>query len=366
MCGLCGLALDDRRSSPDRELMLHAARTLRLRGPDDEGVHVRGPLAIAFRRLAIVDVAGGHQPILNEDGDVAIVLNGEIYNYRELHAELVARGHRFKTASDVEVFVHLYEEMGEKAVERLIGMFAFALMDNRDAARPRVLLGRDRLGIKPLYWARTPQGLAWASEPKAILAMGEVGRSLRREALLEYLMQGYVGGDHSAWTGIERLPPGHTLSFEPGGTPRLKPYWDMPLEALREPASDEQRDLEIREWLDRVVADHLQSDVPLGAFLSGGIDSNAVVDSMARQGVEPLIACSVGFQEQTHDELDIASRSAARLGARHHTRVLEPDPLLVVDTLPWVFDEPLADPSTVPTFLVSKMAREHVTVALSG
>ena len=366
MCGLCGLALDDLRRAPDRELLFAAARTLRLRGPDDEGVHVQGPLAIAFRRLSIIDLRGGHQPIVNEDGKIAIVLNGEIYNHRELRAELSAQGHRFSTASDVEVLVHLYEEVGTRAVERLIGMFAFALLDSRDPARPRVWLGRDRLGIKPLYFARTKSGLAWGSEPKAILALEEVGRTLRGEALLEYLMQGYVGGAHSAWSGIERLPPAHTLSFEPGGEPRLFRYWDLPVDSLREPIADEALDAEILQWIDRAVSDHLMSEVPLGAFLSGGIDSNAVVDSMSRARVHPLVACSVGFREKSHDELDIARASAARLGALHHTQVLDPDPRLVVDTLPWVFDEPLADPSTVPTFLVSKMAREHVTVALSG
>ncbi len=346
--------------------MLDAARSLRLRGPDDEGVHVQGPMAIAFRRLSIIDVAGGHQPIENETRDIAMVLNGEIYNHHALRAELISRGHRFRTNSDVEVAVHLYEEVGAKLVERLVGMFAFALLDYRDPARPRVLLGRDRLGIKPLYWARTSRGLAWASEPKAILAMGDTPRVLRREALLEYLMQGYVGGAHSAWAGIERLPAGHTLAFEPGGTPRIERYWDLPLDRMREPASEVDRGQEIREWVDRVVGEHLESEVPLGAFLSGGIDSTAVVESMSRAGGRPLIACSVGFREKSHDELEIARESAKRFGAEHHARVLEPDPLLVVDTLPWVFDEPLADPSTVPTFLVSKMAREHVTVAISG
>ena len=309
MCGLCGLALDDPAQSPAREWLLEAARTLRLRGPDDEGVHVLGPLAIAFRRLSIIDVAGGHQPIENETRDVAIVLNGEIYNHRALRDELLAKGHRFRTGSDVEVLVHLYEELGAAAVERLVGMFAFALLDLRDRAHPKVLLGRDRLGIKPLYWAKTPRGLAWASEPKAILAMGEVGRSLRAEALLEYLMQGYVGGEHSAWAGIERLPAGHTLSFEPGKSPRIERYWDLPLDELREPASREARDTEIREWLDRVVREHLESEVPLGAFLSGGIDSNAVLDSMSRAGVDPLIACTVGFREKSHDELELARDS---------------------------------------------------------
>lgn len=370
MCGLCGVALDDPAGSPDPGALLLAARTLALRGPDDEGVHVLGSAAIAFRRLSIIDVSGGHQPIENEARDIAMVLNGEIYNHHELRRELQGRGHRFRTGSDVEVFVHLYEECGERAVERLVGMFAFALIDLRDRARPRVLLGRDRLGIKPLYWAKTRAGIAFASEPKAILAMGDaqqdLGRRLSREALLEYLMQGYVGGARSAWEGIERLPAAHTLTFEPGAEPRIRRYWDLPLESLRDSGPAETLDREVLEWLDRVVLDHLQSDVPLGAFLSGGVDSNAVVDSMARAGVDPLVACSVGFRSKTHDELDLARASAARLGARHHTEVLDPDPRLVVDTLPWVFDEPLADPSTLPTFLVSKMARAHVTVALSG
>lgn len=366
MCGLCGIALDDPSRTVDREALTRAVRSLHLRGPDDEGVHVMGSLAIAFRRLAIIDVAGGHQPITNEDGRIAIVLNGEIYNHHALRAELRAKGHRFKTGSDVEVFVHLYEEHGAAAAERLIGMFAFALLDQRDPARPTLLLGRDRLGIKPLYFARTPSGIAFASEPKAILAMGEVGRRLRREALLEYLMQGYVGGSFSAWHGIERLPPAHVLEFTAGSAPRLRRYWDMPLDRLREPATAAERDAEVLEWVDRVVSEHMESEVPLGAFLSGGVDSNAVVDSMARARPTSLVACSIGFAEKSHDELAIAQASAQRLGAVHHTRVLDPQPQLVVDTLPWVFDEPLADPSTLPTYLVSKLAREHVTVALSG
>jgi asparagine synthase (glutamine-hydrolysing) len=366
MCGLCGLALHDVRESPDSARLLAAARTLRLRGPDDEGSFVAGPLGIAFRRLSIIDLPGGHQPLFDESGKLAVVVNGEIYNFRELRADLERAGHRFKTRSDAEVVVHLYEERGERLVEDLVGMFAFALLDSRDPARPRVLLGRDRLGIKPLYYALTGEGLAWGSEPKAILELGTTPRLLRGSGLLDYLVQGYVGGGSSAWAGIERLPPAHTLSWTPGTAVVLRRYWDLPLEQLREPESPERRGVEILEWLDRCVQSHLVADVPLGAFLSGGIDSTAVVDSMARAGVHPLVACSVGFRERSYDELELARETAARLKAEHHTRVLEADPRLAIDTLPWIFDEPLADPSTVPTYLVSRMARERVTVALSG
>lgn len=336
--------------------------TLVHRGPDDDGQWLRGTLALGFRRLSIIDLAGGHQPIENETGDVAVVGNGEIYNFRELRAELEAAGHRFRTGSDMETLVHLYEEHGERLVERLVGMFAFAIADLRDPARPRLLLARDRLGIKPLYWARDGAGLAFASEAKALLAVGAGDRRLRRGALLSYLVQGYVLGTPSAWEGIERLPPGCTLTLEAGAEPRVRRYWDLPTEGLRGPAGDE----EVLEWVDRVVADRLLADVPLGAFLSAGIDSTAVVTSMARALPDPVVACTVGFEERSHDELEGARATARRLGAVHHTRVLEPDPTLAVEVLPWFYDEPLADPSTVPTYLVSKVAREHVTVALSG
>ena len=362
MCGLCGFAFDDPRAAPDTAVVRAMARTLEHRGPDDEGVWVRAPFGVGFRRLSIIDLSGGHQPIENEDGTIALAINCEIYNYVELRAELEAKGHRFRTHADSEVVLHLYEEHGERCAERLVGMYAFCLLDSRDPARPRVVLGRDRLGIKPLYYARTARGLAWASEPKAILAGGHTARELRADKLLDYLVQGYVGGPDSAWSGIRRLPPASTLSWNPGGEPELRTYWDLPTDRLREPASAE----EIVEWLDRVVREHMISDVPLGAFLSGGIDSTAVVTSMARASRESVVACSVGFREKSHDELDRARATAQRLGARHHTEVLDPDPALATSVLPWIFDEPLADPSTVPTYLVSRMAREHVTVALSG
>jgi asparagine synthase (glutamine-hydrolysing) len=362
MCGLCGVALDDPRRSPEAATIARMAQSIAHRGPDDQGVWIRGPLAVGFRRLSIIDVAGGHQPIENEDGRVAIAINCEIYNFKQLRAELLAKGHRFKTSADSETVLHLYEEHGDQLCQRLVGMYAFSILDMRDPQRPRVLLARDRLGIKPMFWARTRSGLAWASETKAILEWGESERALRPEKLLDFLVQGYVGGEDSAWSGIQRLPPGSTLSWSPGEQPRIARYWDLPTDRLAQPTTDE----EVLEYLDRTVGEHMISDVPLGAFLSGGIDSSAVVDSMARNSRGAVVACSVGFREKSHDELDVARATATRLHAIHHSQVLEPDPKLALDVLPWLFDEPLADPSTVPTYLVSKMAREHVTVALSG
>lgn len=365
MCGLCGVAYDDPRRRPSEEQLLTAAATIDHRGPDDAQAFVAGPMGVAFRRLSIIDLAGGQQPILNETGDVAIALNGEIYNHRELRAELLERGHVFRTHSDVEVCLHLYEEVGEAFCERLVGMFAFSILDSR-GPHARVLLGRDRLGIKPMYYARFGAGLAWGSQPKTLLELAEADRRLRPNKLLDYLVQGYVGGSESAWAGLNRVPPGSTLAWEAGGEPLIKRYWDLPRDELREPGSDEQLGEEILEWLDRVVADRLVAEVPLGAFLSGGVDSTAVVDSMSRKQRDAVVACSVGFREKSHNELDLARATAAKLGCEHHTEVLEADPRLALEVLPWFYDEPLADPSTVPTFLVSRMAREHVTVALSG
>lgn len=365
MCGMCGVALATPGASPAAEHVARMTSTLAHRGPDDQGVHIDGPFGLGHRRLSVIDVAGGHQPLFNESGDIALVINCEIYNWRELRAELERKGHVFRTHADSEVVVHLYEEHGERCVERLTGMYAFALADLRDRARPVLLLGRDRLGIKPLYWSARPEGLVFASEPKALLAWEggpPLERELRPEALLDYLVAGYVGGDASAWAPIARLPPAHTLSWSPGQEPRLRRYWDLPLVGLRGPTDDG----EVLDWLDRVVREHLESEVPLGAFLSGGVDSNAVVDSMRRTRGAGVVACSVGFEEKSHDELDLARAAARRLELVHHCEVLRADPTVALEHLPWIYDEPLADPSTVPTWLVSRMAREHVTVALTG
>jgi asparagine synthase (glutamine-hydrolysing) len=355
------MALNDLRAEPERERLLAMGAALVHRGPDDEGLVVRGPLGGVFRRLSIIDLAGGAQPLFNETGDVAVLGNGEIYNHRELREGLRERGHDLRSGSDMEVVVHLYEERGADLVRELVGMFALCVLDWRDPRQPRVLLARDRIGIKPLFFVQDERGLAWGSEPKALLAGGCVGRELRATSLLDYLVQGYCAGSESAWRGMERLEAAHVLEWSPGERARQRPYWDLPRDALREPAAPE----EIREWVDRVVAEHRLADVPLGAFLSGGIDSTAVVTSMAA-GDESVVACSVGFRERSHDELGVAVETARRLGVIHHTDVLEADPAAAVEALPWFYDEPLADPSTVPTWLVSRMAREHVTVALSG
>lgn len=370
MCGLTGIALRDVRATVSQDELRAMTRTIAHRGPDDEGLYVRGPLAAGFRRLSIIDLAGGHQPIFNETEDVAILCNGEIYNFESLRRDLQSRGHVFKTGSDIETLLHLYEERGEGVADDLVGMYAFAIFDWRDPAEPKVVLGRDRTGIKPLYYALNARGLFFASEPKAILAAQGFSRLLRGRVLLDYLITGYCGGEHSAWEGLERLPPASVLSWSARRGASIRTYWDLPTQELRGPADAQ----EILSALDETVRDHLISDVPLGAFLSGGIDSSAVVDSMARASnrrdhdglAHGLVLCSVGFRESEFNELDTARATAARMSATHHTQILDSDPALALDTLPWFYDEPLADPSTVPTYLVSRMAREHVTVAISG
>lgn len=371
MCGLTGFVARSGSAEGQLDRLRAMTDSIEHRGPDDEGHLIKGPFALGFRRLSIIDLAGGHQPIEDASSEVAVMGNGEIYNFRELRAGLESRGARFSTGSDIENILHLYREAVRpgagiedvaKVPEELVGMFAFAIADSRDPNNPRLVLGRDRLGIKPLYWAETAEGLFFGSEVKAILASGATDREMRREALLDYLVQGYCGGPESAWVGIHRLEPGHVLTWSAKDGVRMHRYWDLPKDELRgapEPG-------EITEWVDRVVKDRLVAEVPLGAFLSGGIDSTAVAHSMASALGSPPVLCTVGFQEKSHDELGIAQMTAKSLGAVHHTKILEPDPQAAIDELPWFYDEPLADPSTLPTWLVSKVAREQVTVALSG
>ncbi|MEO2163159.1 MAG: asparagine synthase (glutamine-hydrolyzing) [bacterium] len=362
MCGHTGFVRRPGSAGLDASCLARMNASLVHRGPDDEGVLLRGPIGMGFRRLSIIDIQGGQQPIESEDGLLAVVGNGEIYNHRALRADLESRGAVFRTSSDIETILHLYREKGRALVDDLVGMYAFCIADWRDEAEPKILLGRDCLGIKPLYWADTPAGFLWGSEPKALLASEAVPREARPEALLDYLVQGYVGGPQSAWGGIQRLLPGHTLSWSESQGVELRRFWDLPTDGLRDAATHE----EVLAALDASVADRLESEVPLGGFLSGGVDSSAVVDSMARSLGRAPIVCSVGFEERSHNELDTARATAASLGAVQHAEILKADPTLATQTLPWFFDEPHADPSTVPTYLVSKMAREHVTVALSG
>ena len=377
MCGFTGFGLLSSGGSGDfaaehRPMLERMNSTLVHRGPDDGGYCLKAPFGLGFRRLSIIDVSGGHQPIEAPDWGLAVVGNGEVYNFQALREQLQAGGAQFQSGSDIETILHLYQqhvrpgggEAGDLlAIPRaLVGMFAFAVADWRDPDCPRILLGRDRLGIKPLYWCETAEGLFFGSEVKAVLAAGVTDREMRREALLDYLVQGYVGGQNSAWVGVQRLPAGSVLSWNPRDGVRIQRYWDLPLDELREAPPEE----EVREWLNRVVEDRLVAEVPLGAFLSGGIDSTAVAHAMKEATGQAPVLCTVGFQEKSHDELGVAKETASALGAVHHTEILEPDPRAAIDELPWFYDEPLADPSTVPTWLVSKVARRHVTVALSG
>ncbi|MEZ5977137.1 MAG: asparagine synthase (glutamine-hydrolyzing) [Planctomycetota bacterium] len=362
MCGFLGVAVPVGAKLPEDTALVAARDTLFHRGPDDGRIARGRGGAIAFRRLSIVDLDGGAQPFVLEDGALLSCTNGEIYNHTSVRAELEAQGVRFRSHSDCEVVPHLVARGVRDFPTRLLGMFASCAIDAR-SGRTRLLLARDRLGIKPLHFALEGGALWFASEPKALLAMGVGRRRLRGAALVDFLAHGYVGGDDTAFEGIRRLPPGTLLEWEEGWSePRLTRYWRPPVAPREEHVPGER----ILELLDDAVGIRLMADVPLGAFLSGGIDSTAVVDAMTRRSKDPIVACSVGFRERSHDELDTARRTAQRLGLVHHTSVLEAEPAGRLDELAWFFDEPHADPSNVPTLLVSRAAREHVTVALSG
>ena len=353
-----------RRAAPER-LSLMARRTLH-RGPDDEGRHVDGPLAMGMRRLSIIDVEGGHQPLCNEDGTVWLIANGEIYNYRELREQLVAKGHRFQTASDCETLIHLYEEEGDDFLARVNGMFGFALWD---AKRQRLILARDRLGIKPLYICSEAGGLLlFASEAKAIVDARTGSPTLDMEALHAYLALGYVPAPLSMFAGIRKLPPATMLVVE-GGKILERRYWRIPDQ------TDETVDE--RDWIDAVrariessVRMQMVSDVPIGAFLSGGIDSSAVVGFMAGASDRPVKTYAIGFSggaaESFYDELPHARAVAQRFGTDHHEIVVRPDVVKLLPRLLWHMDEPVADTAFLTTYLVSEFARRDVTVILSG
>jgi asparagine synthase (glutamine-hydrolysing) len=334
---------------------------IRHRGPDDEGFHIDRNCAMGMRRLAIIDLSTGHQPIHNEDRTVWVVFNGEIYNYRELRDALEADGHRFYTMSDTETIVHGYEQWGDQVFSKLRGMFAVALWD----ARTRTLLiGRDRAGIKPLYYGEAGGRLFFGSEAKCVLVNPEVDRSLNVAALDHYLAYQYTPRDQSIFRGMAKLRPGHLLRVKDGRV-TIEQYWRLPDTPSFE--GDEQEALtELRRVLSTAVRSHMIADVPLGAFLSGGIDSSIVVALMAEASDRPVKTFSIGFEESGFDELPHARRVAAHLGTDHHEFIVRPDALAILDRVVWHFDEPFADPSAIPTWYVSEMARRHVTVVLSG
>ena len=364
MCGIVGLLKLDPRTRPDDGCLLRMREALHHRGPDAAGLRVAGPAGLGHRRLSIVDVHGGHQPMANEDESVWITFNGEIYNHAALRPELERRGHRYRTRSDTETILHLYEEEGEKCVERLQGMFAFAIWDE---PRGRLLLARDRLGIKPLYYAETDQELLFASEIKAILAAGRVAARLNEQIVPEFLATRFVSGRETFFRGIYKLLPGRTLTWSVGEAASERRYWSLPTPAHDEGGefADHARDL--REALSATVRSHLMSDVPIGLFLSGGLDSSGLAALMAPALREPLRTFSVGFDEQEANELDYARLAAQAVGAEHREVVVSSREFFErLPRLVWHEDEPIAFPSSVPLYFVSRLARQHVKVVLTG
>jgi len=361
MCGIAGFVDTDRNTRPDLNLVHRMCEVIRHRGPDDEGIHVEPGAGLGMRRLSIIDLAGGRQPIHNETETVWVVFNGEIYNYQELRDELEGYGHRFSTASDTETIVHAYEQWGEEAFERLRGMFGIALWDQ--PART-LLLARDRAGQKPLHYAQRSGRFYFGSEIKSLLAAGAVEPRLNPAALDHFLAFLYTPRDESIFDGIHKLPPGHYLRWRDGRID-VHPYWQI---ASDEPFDGSDADAvdALRTVLQDAVRSHMVSDVPLGAFLSGGVDSSAVVGLMARASSRPVQTFSIGFDEPEFDELEHARTVARHFGTDHHEFIVRPDGLSILDDLVRHFDEPFADSSAIPTWYVSEIARRHVTVVLSG
>ncbi len=364
MCGIYGL-VQLNGASADIRVVDGLSQAMVHRGPDDRGHLVDGSALIGMNRLSIIDLAGGHQPLRSDDGALAVVCNGEIYNYRELRDELRRLGRRFQSGSDSEVILHGYAAWGDDFVLRLNGMYAFALWDAR---RRRMLVGRDRLGVKPLYVARNPRRIAFASEAKALLTLPGVDGSVDPAALDSYLELGYVAAPRSIFAGITKLPPATVLTIEDGKV-RERRYWQLPHTVDRS-RSDADWFEAVRDGLARATTMQMVSDVPIGAFLSGGIDSSAVVAYMSRASSQPVKTYSIGFEggaaDAFYNELPYARRVATQFGTDHHEIVVKPDVVSLLPRLLWHMDEPIADTAFITTYLVSEFARRDVTVILSG
>ena len=364
MCGIVGILDVKGLSEIPRDLLARLNETQLHRGPDEGGLHLEPGLGLGHRRLSIIDISTGQQPLFNEDGSVVVVFNGEIYNYQELIPELVGHGHVFRTRSDTEVIVHAWEQWGEACVTRFRGMFAFALWDRK---RQTLFLARDRLGVKPLHWALLPGGLlVFGSELKAVTAHPAFRRELDPLAIEEYLALGYVPEPRTIYTGAHKLPPAHTLTVRRGhAVPGPREYWDVHF-TLDNPITEADAQAELVERLRQSVRLRLISEVPLGAFLSGGVDSSAVVAMMAGVSSEPVNTCSIAFNDPAYDESKFAQQVADRYHTRHFVDRVESDDFDLIDTLARTYDEPYADSSALPTYRVCQLARKHVTVALSG
>jgi asparagine synthase (glutamine-hydrolysing) len=363
MCGIIGYVNTDQQQ-PINEAVARAMNSAILhRGPDDEGFYFNGHVALGMRRLSIIDLAGGHQPICNEDQSIWVVFNGEIYNFPELRQQLLQRGHTLRTQSDTETIVHLYEEYGDELVQHLNGMFGFALWDMR---KQRLLVARDRMGEKPLYFTQTAEAFVFASELKALLQHPAVERKLNLLALRKYLQYEFVPSPHTMIEGVWKLPPAHRLIFEHGHW-RQERYWQLSYEQERLRISEEEALLEVRRLLREAVRIRLLAEVPLGVLLSGGIDSSAVTAMACEAAAGRVKTFSIAFEEKSFDESSYARMVAEHLGTEHYEkRFTEHDMLDIVPEIPRLLDEPLGDASLIPTFLVSRFTREHVTVALGG
>jgi asparagine synthase (glutamine-hydrolysing) len=364
MCGICGIVDTRGRRALDRSLVSRMNESLHHRGPDEGGLHMEPGVGLGHRRLSIIDLTSGQQPLFNEDGSIVVVYNGEIYNYQALIPELVALGHVFRTRSDTEVIVHAWEAWGEKCVTHFRGMFAFALWDRN---RETLFLARDRLGVKPLYYAVLQDGtLLFGSELKALLAHGGLSAKIDSCAVEEYLALGYVPEPRTIFAEAKKLPPAHTLTVRRGRPiPVPTCYWE-PAFTLDQKVTREDAIVELTARLDESVGLRLISEVPLGAFLSGGVDSSAVVASMAKVSSEPVNTCSIAFADPAFDESRYAQMVADRYHTRHFVDRVESDDFDLIDTLARAYDEPYADSSAIPTYRVCQLARRHVTVALSG
>jgi asparagine synthase (glutamine-hydrolysing) len=364
MCGIAGIFEFGQSAQVDSGVLRRMCDVMTHRGPDDDGFFTQGQIGLGMRRLSIVDLATGHQPISNEDGSIWIVFNGEIYNHGELRERLITQGHRYRTHSDTETIVHLYEEYGKDCVQHLRGMFAFAIWD---AKQKSLFIARDRLGIKPLYYRLTPRTFSFGSEIKVLMAYPGVRPEFNRDVLPEFLTFGYLSGDETFYGGVKKLMPGHQLELDKQGELRIEKYWD--LQTTRDEKIQDERYYvnSYRELLEGAVKSHLMSDVPLGVFLSGGLDSSAVAALMTKIRREPVETFSVGYSEQTYSELPYARTVAQHLNSVHHeVFVSREDFFGVLPKLIWHEDEPIVWPSSVSLFFVAQLARDRVKVVLTG
>lgn len=363
MCGIAGVLYPDPHRAADRNVLQQMGDAIAHRGPDGEGFFKANNVGLIHRRLAIIDLAGGDQPIANEDESVHVVFNGEIYNYPELRKQLEAKGHTFRTHSDTEVLVHLYEDHGRDLVKHLRGMFAFALWDARER---KLLLARDHLGQKPLYIYRDEEKLLFGSELKAILAHPNVDRRINSEAVEDYMTFGVIAGPRCIFKRIQKLPAAHTLLLDADSLGNsAQRYWQLSFDNEVQGTDDEWKD-RIGEKIRESVGAHLIADVPVGAFLSGGLDSSAIVASLADVSSKPVQTFSIGFQEKEFSELPYAAAVAEHFGTDHREQIVTPDAVRDLDELCFFYDEPFADASAIPTMAVARMASQHVKVCLSG